>query len=545
MDEILALHGGKARIQPLNYDALTQLRNPLYVKMGQTLSDASTDQHGKILAEINANVKLMQLASENGLPYDALKEVIQHSPDGRSDTDDEPDPMEEVEEEGGGGGGGGGSGGSGGGRGPPPSGGGASNGSNSSSSGSGEPEPTEEPQNRGPMDNFRDPDKERRNDRRDPPGGSTSTALFRSNLEMLAQMEQLREETRRAQQQNRVVQEVHNHHTTTNIQPMREIIREIHGPKETIIREFQSQMAPPPVPPAPPQDNTQLLNTLQSAMAQNVDLAQFARQMGMSMAQMAEYMRKNKTETVVASSNNQPPPPPPGGQAQVASIPIYTPRPIAPERSRSRNSARDPVTPMPVDPAPKAAPKPEPPAVPAKADRSRSRGQVPPKPDTKPATAKPSAQPKKPKMPEPPTPAPSRSTSLASTVNYGPSREVSAAPREKSIAKEIERSRSRQGLAVEKEIVLPVQKRGRSPPASKAQIIIDQLVKSEGVREINAHSKRQALIAKSTPRPTRPASAAPIKVRTFDEIAGETDSVPSMKQRTTSLGAAQPRRRLK
>ena len=395
------------------------------------------------------------------------------------------------------------------------------------------------------MDNFRDASKERRNDRRDPPSGSTSSALFRSNLEMLAQMEQLKEETRRAQQQNRVVQEVHNHHTTTNVQPMREIIREIHGPKETFIREIQTQMAPPPVPPPPPQDNTQLLNTLQSAMAQNVDLAQFARQMGMSMAQMAEYMRKNKTETVVTSSNNQPPPPPPGGQAQVASIPIYTPRPIAPERSRSRNSARDPVTPMPVDPAPKPVPKPEPPA-PAKADRSRSRG-YPPKPDTKPATAKPLAQPKKPKMPEPPTPAPSRSTSLASTTNYGPSREASAAPREKSIAKEIERSRSRQGLTGEREIILPVQKRGRSPPAPKMQIIIDQLVKSEGVREINAHSKRQALIAKSTPIPTRPASAAPIKVRTFDEIADfmEGDGRSSLKQRTTSLGAAQPRRRLK
>ena len=208
---------------------------------------------------------------------------------------------------------------------------------------------------------------------------------------------------------------------------------------------------------------------------------------------------------------------------------------------------------MPVDPAPKPVPIPEPPA-PAKADRSRSRGygiSYPPKPDTKPdtkpATAKPLAQPKKPKMPEPPTPAPSRSTSLASTVNYGPSREASVAPREKSIAKEIERSRSRQGLTGEKEIVLPVQKRGRSPPAPKMQIIIDQLVKSEGVREINAHSKRQALIAKSTPIPTRPASAAPIKVRTFDEIADlmEGDGRSSLKQRTTSLGAAQPRRRLK
>ena len=403
-------------------------------------------------------------------------------------------------------------------------------------------------------------------DRKSPPGAGVSTALFRSNLELLAQMEELKEETRRNQQKNRTVQEVHNHHTTNNVQPMREIIREIHGPKETFIREIQTQMAPPPVPA---QDNTQLLAALKAAMDQNVNLAAFAQQMGMSMAQLTQYMRKNKAEIVVASSSNQPPPPPPGGQAQVASIPIYTPRPIAPERSRSRNSTL-PATPMPVAPTPKPVPvpakadrsrsrnsardpappvDPKPVPVPVKADRSRSRGQAPPKPDTKPdtkpTTAKPLAQPKKPKMPEPP--APSRSASLASTTNYGPSREASAAPREQSVAKQIERSRSRQGLAVEKEIVLPVQKRGRSPPAtsSKMQKIVDQLVKSEGVREIRAHTKRQALITKPTPQPTRPASTAPIKVRTFDEIAGDADSVPAMKQRTTSLGAAQPRRRLK
>jgi len=362
---------------------------------------------------------------------------------------------------------------------------------------------------------------------------------------MLAQMEQLKEETRRAQQQNRTVQEVHHHHNTTNVQPMREIIREIHGPKETFIKEIQQQLAPPPVPA---QDNTQLLNTLQAAMAQNVDLASFARQMGMSLAQMAEYMRKKPAEVVMASSSsNQPPPPPPGGQAQVASIPIYTPRPIAPERSRSRNSARDPA-PMPVDPKPKPVPvDPKPvPAVPAKADRSRSRGQAPPKPDTKPAAAKAMAGPRKPKMPEPPTPAPSRSASLASTTNYGPSREASAAPREKSIAKEIERSRSRH--AEESEIVLPVQKRGRSPPAtgSKMQKIVEQLVKSEGVRQINKHTQGMQFAKRALP--PRPASAAPapIKVaRTFDDIAGDADNPAAMKQRTTSLGAAQPRRRLK
>ena len=148
-------------------------------------------------------------------------------------------------------------------------------------------------------------------------------------------------------------------------------------------------------------------------------------------------------------------------------------------------------------------------------------------------------------MPEPPTPAPSRSNSLASTVNYGPSREASAAPLEKSIAKEVARSRSRN--ADHAEIILPVQKRGRSPPqatGSKMQRIVDQLVKSQGVNEIRAHTARQALITKPKAIRPRPASATPIKTRTFDEIANEIDG-PIMKQRTTSLGAAQPRRRLK
>ena len=91
MDQILELHGGKARIQPLNYDALTQLRNPLYVKMGQTLSDASTDQNSRILAALSDANSLRQLASNNGLPHDQMREVIAGAP---SSDDD----MESVED---------------------------------------------------------------------------------------------------------------------------------------------------------------------------------------------------------------------------------------------------------------------------------------------------------------------------------------------------------------------------------------------------------------------------------------------------------------
>ena len=146
-------------------------------------------------------------------------------------------------------------------------------------------------------------------------------------------------------------------------------------------------------------------------------------------------------------------------------------------------------------------------------------------------------------MPEPPPP-PSRDASLASTTNYGPSRETSVVP---DVAKAIDRSRSRQKVEQEREIELPYQQRGRSPGSkgSKTQRIVDQLIASEGVRQINKHTKQVGMLAKRPP-PPRPASAAPpIKVRTFDEIAGATDDAPAQKQRTTSLGAAQPRRRLK
>ena len=46
MEEILELHGGKAKIQPLNYDALAMLRNPLYVKVAEELKDRNSEMNG-------------------------------------------------------------------------------------------------------------------------------------------------------------------------------------------------------------------------------------------------------------------------------------------------------------------------------------------------------------------------------------------------------------------------------------------------------------------------------------------------------------------
>ena len=45
MEEILELHGGKAKIQPLNYDALAMLRNPLYVKFAEELKDRNSEMN--------------------------------------------------------------------------------------------------------------------------------------------------------------------------------------------------------------------------------------------------------------------------------------------------------------------------------------------------------------------------------------------------------------------------------------------------------------------------------------------------------------------
>ena len=56
MDEILELYGGRNSIKPLNYDALAMLKNPLYVKMGETIRDTAADQNQKLLEIGRAHV---------------------------------------------------------------------------------------------------------------------------------------------------------------------------------------------------------------------------------------------------------------------------------------------------------------------------------------------------------------------------------------------------------------------------------------------------------------------------------------------------------
>ncbi len=75
MDEILELHGGRNRIVPISYDALRMLRDPLYVKMAQTLSHESSDQTARILAQIERVNAMRALASKTGVPMDQLEEL--------------------------------------------------------------------------------------------------------------------------------------------------------------------------------------------------------------------------------------------------------------------------------------------------------------------------------------------------------------------------------------------------------------------------------------------------------------------------------------
>ncbi len=80
MAEILELHGGKAKIQPLTYDALAMLRNPLYVKFAEELDDRISEMNRDILTKQTEDAAVRQMASDNNLPHDQLKEVVQRAP---------------------------------------------------------------------------------------------------------------------------------------------------------------------------------------------------------------------------------------------------------------------------------------------------------------------------------------------------------------------------------------------------------------------------------------------------------------------------------
>lgn len=521
LDEILERLGGKTRIKPLNYDGLRIIRDPLYVKMGQELSDNSQDQNKKILAEMERVNGTRALALETGVPLAQLEELLKRLLSQAPATDPYMDVDKDKgddDDEGGGGGGGGGPPGP---PGPPPpgpddrgghgpSGGGGPEGDHPAPQyqpGTLGPFMTQESLNRGdamPKEKHRDRDRRRRRgDGPSPPPPPPSAAmapnssLYRSNLEIQAQLHELRQELQKQQRNENIIREMRQGITNTN-------------PVKEIIKEFHQVMYPTPVPvPVQNNDNAQLIATLQQAMAQNQDLGKIAQQMGMSMTQLVEFMRgQKKQDDIPASSSTQPRPPPPP--------PPPPPLKRQDERSRSKPSEQTEIVPVAMNQPGRS--------------RSRSAAEIP-----------------------------VRDPSLASTTDYrsqsAPKKNVPP-PRAASVATTVDyRSRSR---GDQPQITLPISEeakpRGRDT-TSRADKVLQQMMSSQNKELVKGQMRHQlGRFASSLARQQRDkketqraATVAPQKpTRSFDDIVELTaQDVPFgaavQKQRVSSLGDTRTR----
>ena len=80
VDEILEAHGGQARIQGLNYNALRTLKDPLYVKYAEQLRDESKAATQARLDYDEFAAMLRRFSSENDLPFDMAQNLINGAP---------------------------------------------------------------------------------------------------------------------------------------------------------------------------------------------------------------------------------------------------------------------------------------------------------------------------------------------------------------------------------------------------------------------------------------------------------------------------------
>jgi hypothetical protein len=557
MEEILELNGGRPKIHPLNYDALTMLKNPLYVKFAQELREKNTEVNSAIRQHQTEDAAMRQMASEQGLPYDQMRGVIERAPDEDDrdkDGDSTDDDMDDDDD-------------SGGGRDPP---------KNQSDLADdlvdraawGQP-----PDYTGTLDFWK----------RGGGGGGSGPAAS-DNIQVLAQIEELKRELRMQQRQQVVIQNL----PAAPTNPLREIIREIH--------QVQAP-APPPVAPRPSEETAGLIAALSQAVAQNQNLVAFAHRMGMNMDQLVALMRAQLRGggggEVAASSSSGPPPPPPGGYGPVAAVKRR------PEVYQLNRPGRDPSRP----PREAAA---EPRALPAQdatmppraeGDRSRSTASVREpsarvprlersRSEVRGAAASeivPSRAPVRPSQAPVRPSAASRDSTVSSmdsqrTIDYTgkepapPSREASRASRAASTASTIDyRSRSR-GVdgsqaaarsAPEPQVsyTLPIKggvTRGRSPPAQPERMkrIMEDIASSQNKELVRGQmrvelgrfarsfaakrsdAKEQEKRAVSQPLPPKAALT-----RTFDELVEEevqpAPGARSVKQRIASRGGSQ------
>lgn len=530
LNEILAIKQGMKKIEPLNYDGLRMLRDPLYVKFAQTLKDESTDRQASITADKEFKILLQKIASERNIPLDQLEALLRglkpkEDTDGGTtrlpddmDTDDDDDD-DFPPSSGGGGGGGSGSGPSGGN--PPPSG----------PSGSNEQPPpmglrpymknftpgtgggdgwktTRKRRNRGPDDEDKDP-----------PPPMASSAAYRANLELEAQLHELRNEMRKQQRHETIIREV--------VQAPRQ-----ENPLREIVREFHQIIYPTPLPQVPSRQdesliNRQLVEALQRAMDRNENLALMAQNVGMTMNQFIEYMKANLRrgvpdmlpETSSSSSSGGPPPPPPAAGAEKSRSPY---KPKAKTKAKPAAVTLDEMGVLTKTPEARS--------------RSAARGREP----TPIAINTP------------------RAVSVASTVPYDDQDEA----QEKLL-----RSRSKPRMGALPEFSLPIKgvTRGRSP-TNKADRIISAIAETQNkalvkgqIRNIvgnfakRVHEKR--LEKRLEARPNKRAATAdptPRKEKSFDEIAdlnpgtsSPMSSVASLLKRPPAVGPEIVRRRLK
>ena len=220
-----------------------------------------------ILAKQTEDAAVRQMASDNDLPHDQLREVLQRAP--KDDDDDTSSTVTDDDFGGGGGDGGGGGGDGGGGRNL-----GERIGDMKNTVEWGQP-----PDYSGTMDFWK----------RGGGGGASgsSPAASASNLQVMAQLEELRREMRQQQKQEIIVHNMPQ--APTN--PIKEIIREIH------------QVHVPQPAPQPPQseDTARLIAALGQAVAQNQNLVGFAQKMGLSMDQLVALLRAQLKRPVFAS----------------------------------------------------------------------------------------------------------------------------------------------------------------------------------------------------------------------------------------------------
>ena len=80
LETILQLHGGDKKITGLPYNATAMLRNPLYVKMAEQLSDDSRELNNKIINNVTNIHQTRQFTSTNDLPHDMMSDLTSQSP---------------------------------------------------------------------------------------------------------------------------------------------------------------------------------------------------------------------------------------------------------------------------------------------------------------------------------------------------------------------------------------------------------------------------------------------------------------------------------